>query len=321
MITKKLWVYMNWIEDRLDKPSVSLLAKAQGMASENDMELSVILAGQNCQKAAQSLVSKSIQNIYIADFSGLNPCEYMRIADILTPFIKDEQPDIILFPTTDTASLIASTIGQRLHTGVTVHCVDAKIQDGILIGSVPSFGGQMMGEIYCPEKRPQIATVRADESEVREGGNGTIIPITAPASSTDKLTLISVEKESQNGIALSDAELVICGGAGIQDSEGWELIKELAAKMNAAPCCTRDAIDMNSGASEKEMVGVSGLSIAPKVYLGFGVSGSAYHICGMKESKLVLNVNHDSKNPFFKSSDYGYVGDAKEVIKELLKQL
>lgn len=321
MEVKQLWVYTNWTEEHPDKPSEALLAKAQCMASENAMELSAVLAGEGCLPAARWLAEKGVKNIYTADITGLNPCEYMRITEILCPLITEKKPDIFLFPTTDTASLVASSLGQRLHTGVTVHCVSAQIRDGILIGSVPSFGGQMMGEIYCPRKRPQIATLRAEAGQLQNGTSGTVIAFADEIPKSNGLTLLSAEAEPKFGISLSEAELIVCGEAGIQDAKGWELVKELAQKLGAAACCTRDAVDMDCGASEKEMVGVSGLSVSPKVYLGFGVSGSAYHVCGMKDSGLVLNVNHDADNPFFKSSDYGYVGDAKEILTELLNQL
>lgn len=321
MEKKKFWVYISHANDAADAMSLSLLSRAQVLAEENGMELQAIVAGDGCQKAAENLANMGVPLVYYADIKGLSQYEYLRIADIIYPLVNEKTPEIFLFPATDSASITASVLGQRLGTGVNVHCVTAEMRDGIFIGSVPAFGGQVMSEILCPVKKPQMATVRLSGGEFRKGIAGHMLSFADNAPYTEGLELISAVPEESTGISLTDAQLVLCGGAGLGDCEGWELMTKLAEKMGAAVCCTRDALDMDLGATANVMVGVSGCTITPKVYLGFGVSGAAHHLFGMKDSGLVLNVNIDKENAFFPASDSGYVGDAKTVLNAFLKSL
>ena len=123
--------------------------------------------------------------------------------------------------------------------------------------------------------------------------------------------LVSCEEEVSAGTRLSDAAVVLCGGAGLGDTEGWQMLQKLGKRMNAAVGCTRDALDLDIDPEPGDMIGMSGITVTPKVYLGFGISGAAHHLFGMKDSKLVMNVNNDKENLFFPASDYGFVGDAK----------
>lgn len=321
MERKELWVYISTIDGKADSQSNALLARAQALAADNGFMLCTVLIGSDVSELARQIAVQGVSKVYVADIPGLHPCEILRCADLLQPLVKEKQPEIFLFPATDCAGLVASTLGVRLKTGVNVHCVSANIRDGIFVGAVPAFGGQVMSEILCPVKKPQMATVRLSGGTFLTGTPGKVIPFADTAPETDGLTLVSVESEEKDGIPLGDAEIVLGGGAGIGDAENWELLKQLAAKLGGAVCCTRSTLDLDCGATEKNMVGVSGSSIVPKIYIGFGISVSAHHICGMKDSGLVLNVNHDENAPFFAASDVGFVGDAGAVLHELLKQM
>lgn len=318
---KELWVYINPVSGEPDALSLSLLAKAQELALTNDFELCAVIVMDNSAELAASLAEKGVPKVYEAHAEGIHSCEYMRIADLLQPFVLEKQPEIVLFPASDNASLVASTLAVRLKTGCTVHCASAEIRDGFLIGAVPAFGGQMMSEILCPLKKPQMATVRLSGGEFQKSAPGTVIPFGLRAMWSHAPVLINVQKESSDGVPLESAEVLICCGAGMADAEGWSIANDLAKRLGGAACCTRNTLDLQCGATEKDMVGISGKTVAPKVYLGFGVSGSAHHTCGMRDSGLVLNVNNNKNNPFFPASDCGYVGDAKEIARELLKIL
>lgn len=318
---KELWVYVSLTDGHADSMSEALLAKAQELACDGGFKLCAVLAGRGTSDAAQALAASGISKVYWGENEDVLPCEYARIAKILLPFVREHEPEIFLFPATDSASIIASTLGVHLQTGVNVHCISVKIRDGIFVGAVPAFGGQVMSEILCPEKKPQMATVRLSGGVRKPATPGEVIRFNADCSPLPDLKLISAETEGTSGASLADAEVVVCCGAGMADAEGWQLANKLADRLGGAVCCTRNALDMQCGATEKNMVGISGTTVSPKVYIGFGVSGSAHHMCGMSDSGVVININRDAANAFFKSSDCGLVGDAKNVAKALLNAL
>ena len=318
---KKLWVYLSYDENGTDSMSIALLTRAKQLAEEKGYVLQTVSAGEQAETIAREAADYGVETAIAVVGQNMTQQDYMLVSEALKALVETEQPDIFLFPATDSASFAAGALGVKLHTGVNVHCVSAEIRDGIFIGTVPAFGGQAMSEILCPSGRPQIATVRLIGGRPAKGKPGMVVRFLAPQCTQRIPKLEKVYRPDLHGGSLTDAELVVCGGAGLQDSEGWNLLQELATRLNAGLGCTRDALDLDIGAAEKNMIGISGTSVHPKLYLGFGISGAAHHVLGMKDSAVVLNVNSSRKNGFFSVSDCGYVGDAKAVIKELLKKL
>ena len=226
----KCWVYVTASGAAPDALSTALLARAQQLSRENELELEAVIVGEGCKAAAESLASGGIQKVFYADISGLNPCEHERISAILEPLVLQHQPEIFLFPAGDSASQVASALGVKLGTGVNVHCVTADIRDGIFIGSVPAFGGQVMSEILCPVKRPQMATVRLSGGALQAGKAGTAVSFAESAPEVPGLELLSCSAEEKSGPSLSDASFVLCGGAGLGDHDGWLMMRKLAER-------------------------------------------------------------------------------------------
>lgn len=176
-----------------------------------------------------------------------------------------------------------------------------------------------MGDILIPDKRPQIATARVSGKVLQKSEiQGTVVDI-APAKFTDRrVCLEDIREIEREGVPLDAARLVVCAGGGIGGEENWNKVVALANMLNGAAASTRVVLDMDCGAAEDVMIGTSGKMIAPEVYIGFGISGAMHHTCGMKDSKVVINVNRDENCAFFKESDYGFVGDAGAVLDQLI---
>ena len=307
-----------------DCASLDLLAKAQVLVKDADYLLCAVVVGDGSQKAAEALAAMGVvDKLYTADVDGLSQFEHLACADILTPFAKEKRPEVILLPSTVSAGLIASILGIRLSTGVIAHSINVALnQNGKLVGTVPAYGGQMLGDILCPNTTPQIATVRAGSMEfIHSDKQSEFISIPIPKRKENGIKMVGYLEEEQTGVPLADADIVVCGGAGLRNRETWESLLEVARLLGAAVACTRPPLDEGYGAIEKMMIGTSGCAVSPKIYMGFGVSGSTHHICGMKDSKLILNVNKDSKAPIVSASDYVFISDVQEVLPMLAREL
>jgi electron transfer flavoprotein alpha subunit len=132
------------------------------------------------------------------------------------------------------------------------------------------------------------------------------------------LEVVRVEIQPPRGLPLNEADIVVCGGFGIGNRENWALLERLAEYLGGAAACTRPVVD-EGWTDERNMVGTSGQSIRPKVYLGFGISGATHHICGMSRAGVVINVNRDEDAPVFLVSDYRVVADVNEILPRLVE--
>ena len=128
-----------------------------------------------------------------------------------------------------------------------------------------------------------------------------------------------IEKQSGN-VTIADADVVVSAGRGLKGPENWHMIEELAEVLGAATACSKPVSDMG-WRPHSEHVGQTGKPVASNLYIAIGISGAIQHLAGINSSKVKLVINNDPEAPFFKAADYGVVGDAFEVIPDLIKKL
>ena len=133
--------------------------------------------------------------------------------------------------------------------------------------------------------------------------------------------MLSATPRETAGSDIAKAQVILCGGFGIGSSENWEKLVQIADKLGGAAGCTRPVVDMEWGPDEYSMIGTSGRTVKPKIYVGFGISGAAHHVCGIQDAGVIISINNDKEAEVFKVSDYCGVFDAGQVIDDLLKQL
>jgi electron transfer flavoprotein alpha subunit len=134
---------------------------------------------------------------------------------------------------------------------------------------------------------------------------------------TSRITVKEVKKVTTE-LNLPDADLVVSAGRGMKGPENWGMIEELAKHLGAATACSRPVADMH-WRPHHEHVGQTGIAIRPNLYIAIGISGAIQHLAGVNGSKTIVVINSDKDAPFFKSADYGIVGDAFEIVPKLIE--
>ena len=138
-------------------------------------------------------------------------------------------------------------------------------------------------------------------------------------STSSTLTVTAIEKASSS-VSIADAEVVVSAGRGLKGPENWGMIEELAEVLGAATACSKPVSDMG-WRPHSEHVGQTGKPVASNLYIAIGISGAIQHLAGINASKNKVVINTDPEAPFFKAADYGIVGDAFEVVPELIQKL
>jgi len=151
-------------------------------------------------------------------------------------------------------------------------------------------------------------------------GSATAEAFTPSLSDEDFGVKVTSVDKAADKVSIADAEIVVSGGRGLKGPENWGMIEELAQVLGAATACSKPVSDMG-WRPHSEHVGQTGKPVASNLYIAIGVSGAIQHLAGINASKVKVVINNDPEAPFFKAADYGIVGDAFEVVPQLIEKL
>jgi electron transfer flavoprotein alpha subunit len=111
---------------------------------------------------------------------------------------------------------------------------------------------------------------------------------------------------------LDEADIVVGVGMGVVP-DGLPLLREFAGYLSAPLCTTRDVVD--AGWLPRHLqVGLTGRSIAPKLYVAVGIRGAFEHVVGFRRAGLVVAINRNPRALIFRHADFGIVGDYRTAI-------
>ncbi len=314
-------------EGSLDMKTLELLGVGKKLAGDLGAGLSVALVGPAASAAAEPAASYGPDRVYKLEhplLTEFNPDLWLASLEQACKMIK---PKIFLMSHGLMGMELGPRLAFRLNTRLTTDCIDLSIdpEDGLLLRTKPVSGGNAISKFKCPGE-PQLATVRGKVFEPAEavGGKGEIVNV-APEIDESMIKVESVEVVKEDMVALDKADVVVAGGAGLDDEEGFEILRELAEALSKSfgsvmIGCSRVAVDKGWISSDHQ-VGLTGSMISPDIYVAVGISGAIQHLVGMIHSKKIIAINTDPGCNMFKVADYGIVEDFEKVIPALVERL
>lgn len=311
-------------EGCLAEVSLELLTAARCLAEKKPMEICAVLLGDGMAAVAETLPGYGADRVILADHPGLKRYLTIPYSKIISRLVLERKPDIFLLPATCAGSDLAPRVAARVNTGLSAHCTNLDINDkGELLQVVPAFGGKVMATILCPKHRPQMATLRPGvfRKGERLAKSGDVERVPVELSPEDlKQRVLEVHYEKKTAQAVEEAEIVVAGGAGIGSAEDWMWVEKLARALDGAVGGTRPPLD-EGWIQEDQMIGQSGKTIRPKLYIGVGISGVIQHTVGIQEAKTIIAVNNDPKAAIFEAADLGVVADYRKIVPLLIEAL
>jgi electron transfer flavoprotein alpha subunit len=317
-----VWVIAEQIDCRLLSVSTQLIGQARKLADELNCSVETILLGVNIERQTQQLIAAGADRVYLGNAPELAFYHPETYTEIIVNLAREQRPEIILIGSTAMGRELAPMVAARLKTGLTAHCIDLVLdEDRNLEQRIPAYGGLL--SIICPKRRPQMATVARGVFPVPEPDetrSGAIVVLRVPDTVSDRIKTLEIVREEPEGAPLESADIVVAGGAGAGDLEGWNKISDLASTLNAALGSTRPAVD--EGWTElATMIGQSGKMVSPQLYIGVGLSGEQQHLVGVVDAKVMVAINNDAKSPVFEQVDYGIVDDCREFVPMLIQKI
>lgn len=319
-----IWVFGEQRNNEVLPVVFELLGEGRKLAEELAVPLSVVLMGSNLADKAHTLISYGADNVYMVEDESLETYNDQSYTDIFTQLVNTYKPEIILIGATTYGRSLAPRIASRLNTGLTADCTYLSIdkETGNLMQTRPAFGGNLMATIVCPDRRPQMSTVRPKVMKPIEPDStrtGEVIRPNVNIPENIKIKVIDQVQTLCEKVSLTEADIIVAGGRGMGEPKNFELVKELADVLGGAVGATRATVDAG-WIDYSHQVGQTGKTVGPKVYFACGISGAVQHLAGMSSSDIIIAINKDADAPIFKVATYGIVGDVLEVLPELIKE-
>ncbi len=323
---KDVWVFAEQRDGKLMGVVYELLGEGKKLAEAAGCRLCAVLCGSNVEELAQELIEYGAELVYVADAPELKNYTTDAYGKVVYEAITQYKPEIVLLGATHIGRDLGPILAVRCDTGLTADCTKLEIDPETkgLLQTRPAFGGNLMATITCSEHRPQMSTVRPgvmEKAAKREENKGTVVKLDPVFEAGEiRQTVLDIVKTLNDQVSLTDAKVIVAGGAGVGGPEGFELLKKLADRLGGTIAASRAAVDAG-WIDHSYQVGQTGTTVKPEIYFACGIHGAIQHLAGMKDSKLIIAINKNEGAPIFEVADYGITGDLFQVIPEILKAL
>ena len=226
--------------------------------------------------------------------------------------------NIIVFPHTTDASSVAPMLSIMKNYSLITNAVDAPESTSPFQVKRKAFSGKGF-MVAKADAAGVIVTVSQNSFGVKENAVSGSEEVKDLAVANEDTKVLSHE-QSSGKLDLKEAEVVVSAGRGMKGPENWGMVEDLANLLGAATACSKPVSDIG-WRPHSEHVGQTGKAIAPNLYIAIGISGAIQHLAGVNSSKTIVVINNDPEAPFFKSADYGVVGDAFQIVPALTEKI
>lgn len=319
-----IWVFAEQRYGKLKTVSLELLAKARELSEKLEVPVTAVLLGDKIKSLAEDLCAYGADEVLVMEGEWLDDFNDHVYGEVMIQLIQEYKPEIVLIGATSNGRSLAPHISSTLRTGLTADCtvLEADKEERLLLQTRPAFGGNLMATIVCPNNRPQMATVRPKvfkplEPDYTKTGKITILPAYSPIEGFVK-KIKNIDNEE--GANLSDADIIVSVGRGIGSAKNIQLAQELADALGGALGSSRPVVDQG-WMPYSQQVGQTGKTVAPKVYIACGISGAIQHLAGLADIETIIAINTDPDAPIFKVANYCIVGDVREILPLLTKEI
>jgi electron transfer flavoprotein alpha subunit len=324
---KGVWVFVEQTEGKAAGVSWELLGVGADLVKTLGVELCSVVIGDNVDHLCQESFAYGAAKVYHMDAPIYHYYRTEPYYKAMCYLIEKYKPEIVLIGATGLGRDLAGAVATKLATGLTADCTGLDIDErGFLLQTRPAFGGNIMATILTEQTRPQMASVRPHVMPMPEkdtSRKGEIIQETLPGDG-DFITRVLEIVEDARGegaqIDIAAADFIVSGGRGMQGSENFSILQELADELGGVVGCSRSAVEAGWMPVERQ-VGQTGKTVRPKIYIACGISGAIQHLVGMQDSDVIIAINRDKYAPIFEVATYGIVGDVFQVVPAIIKQI
>ena len=308
-------VYIESEENKIKKASLEAVSYAKKISESLKKDL--IAVSLNLTDFS-ILKNYGVDKLYNISDDKLKVFEVNIYSNNLSNLFNELEPEIIVITSSANSRYLGPILASKIDAAYMSNVASLPISYSPFSVKRSCFTNKAFNETST-KKSTVVLSLSSNSYGLHENKSNLILEEIKGIDSNSALKVDSLEKLT-NKVTIADADIVVSGGRGLKGPENWHLIEDLAKVLGAATACSKPVSDMG-WRPHSEHVGQTGKPVASNLYIAVGISGAIQHLAGVNSSKVKVVINNDPEAPFFRSADYGIVGDAFEVLPKLIEGL
>jgi electron transfer flavoprotein alpha subunit len=322
-MNQDVFVLIEHVRGKVADISYMMLAQARQITDQSGGQVVALLLGHNVNSLADRL---NADRVWQADHPALEEFTWDGYLAVLAEMVKSNPPRLVLFGDTTLGAGLAGGLSARLGMPLVSYCRSLTSNAGSLEFTSQVYGGKLLAQGSIPPETTCVAMIPG-VFKTEEGLNGHMVETTPfPIESVEaeligmRVTLKKYLEPEAGDVDITREPILIGVGRGIQRQDNLELAEELAESLGGVVCGTRPLIDQG-WLPVSRLVGKSGKTVKPKLYLALGISGAPEHTEAMSDGELIIAVNTDPKAPIFDLAKYGAEADILDLMPALTEKI
>ena len=308
-------VYIESEENKFKKTAYEALSYGKALADKMGVKVSGLVF--NCS-ATDSLKKYGADKIITIDNPDFEKFSSKKYSHALAEVIKSENSSVVILSSSADSKFLGAHLSGIIDSSYVSNVVGIPESISPFVVKRTCFTNKAFSSTEMNDGL-RIISVSSNSFGMIENFNDSSVESFNVEKVDSNQKIIDIVKET-GSITIADADIVVSAGRGLKGPENWEMIETLADTLGAATACSKPVSDMG-WRPHSEHVGQTGKPVSSNLYIAIGISGAIQHLAGINSSKIKVVINNDPEAPFFKAADYGVVGDAFEVIPELIQKL
>ena len=308
-------VYIESEENKIKKASLEAVSYAKKISESLKKDL--IAVSFNLTDFS-ILNNHGVDKLYNISDEKLKVFEVNAYSNNLSNLFNKLKPEIVVITSSANSRYLGPILASKIDSAYMSNVVSLPISYSPFSVKRSCFTNKAFNETFT-KKSTVVLSLSSNSYGLNENKSNLVLEEIKGIDTNSALKVDSLEKLT-NKVNIADADIVVSGGRGLKGPENWHLIEDLAQVLGAATACSKPVSDMG-WRPHSEHVGQTGKPVASNLYIAIGISGAIQHLAGVNSSKVKVVINNDPEAPFFRSADYGIVGDAFEVLPKLIEGL
>jgi electron transfer flavoprotein alpha subunit len=299
--------------------TAELLAGARQLASATGGQVICVLLSEDGAPYVDSL-SAADRIVLINDpqLASFAPASFVKV---LENVVATEQPRAVLVGSTSVGLDVGPALASKLDLPILIGCQKITAEGEALKVTSSIYGGKIMGDVEVTTAPAVLMLLPGSYRPATEAGQAQVETKPSPVPlSTEAITFEKMIVPDGGDVDITEEDILIAVGRGIQEEDDMEVAEELAESLNGQLCASRPVIDQGWLPATRQ-VGKSGMTVKPKCFIALGISGASEHVEGMKDSDLIIAVNSDADAPIFNTAHFGVVGDLLDIAPALTEAI